>query len=205
MIVNITKKHILSLAMLTALSNGVLYTEPVSAAEDDLDNHSERSNKALVSLTPGSGGTSIRYSSYGATGMTSINSTARSNAGHGCMEASSLIEFDASIDLPDDSRIVSISFNVRDSSDTTSTSARLLSVDASGGFTDIGSYGNTGVTETPGYANLGSYLDYTTSQNEALLGRITLTGENTEACGIRIGYIPPSVASDVIFVNNFYR
>ncbi len=112
--------------------------------------------------------------------------------------------FDAAVDLPDGARVVSITWQHIDSSATGNGSGELWSFDAAGTVTLLAS-GNTGaVADTPGSVSTTQFVDHTITLNENILVRIWGTnGSGVESCGVKVGYIPPVVATDVIYVDNF--
>lgn len=179
--------------------------------------NSTGSNKALVDSSHGVGATSIRYLSYAASTMTSIRSgKSFSYGGGGCLRASSTnTYFDHKVDLPNGSKIVSISFNGLDNSNSEQFYVRFFRYPV---HSNPGAYDNlllannitsgSGNADTPGRVNLGGFFNppVTVSSASALVVRMRPgTDNNTEICNVKIGYIPPDVADDVIFASNFFR
>lgn len=166
------------------------------------------STKALIDEDRPVGGTSIRYYSSTASAMQPHLISRKNYTGGGCSTATGgILNLDESIDLPEDSKIVSFSVLGNDTSSDGSVSAYLARVPNGANFFSVISVTTGDNTNQPGRFNIGGFLDYTLdSDNEGLLARINLNAETgIEVCGFRIGYVPPDVASDIIFINNFYR
>lgn len=170
-------------------------------------------NKALVDSSYRAGATSIHYLSYAASTMTSIRSNkVFSYGGGGCLQASSAgTYFEHKVDLPNGSQIVSISFNGLDNSTSEEFYVEFFRYPMDGSFTNLlsanGIDQESGTTATPGRVNLGGFFNPPIAVNytSALSVRMTPgTGDDTEVCNVRIGYIPPDV-TDVIFASDFYR
>lgn len=185
----------------------------VSAKDNEYISDVESSqDKSLIDRTAISGGTSIRYQSYAASGMTQVFGSNYSYTGRGCIGNVSVYSgFDNVLDLPDKSRVVSATFLVNDNDSTQQTRGILFT----GGpdFTEIINVA-TSYVEVPGYTSIGGFLDFTIDNglgNEKFASiRLELSGTsdpnpNASVCGVRIGYISPDVASDVIFASNFFR
>lgn len=163
--------------------------------------------KSLVDASIGIGGTSIRYVTYAASGMYNRNNGDINYSGAGCMDFDSGDWLETSIEFPNGSRIISITLKGNDISDTGYVSMEVLGLKGDGDFNDIVTSSiNSGFAETPGYFSLTEYLDYSVQATESVSARITASsGSGNEACAVKVGYIPPSVASDVIFVDNFHN
>lgn len=201
---NLLKLTISSLALIIACTNNGLSQESEYPVGVKVNPEGEFAiTKALIDLSAPFGGTSIRYQSYGATGMQNRDNVNVSYAGGGCMQLGG--RMDASVDLPSGARIISISYEVNDNSATGSAGGQTLVFDGAGGFLNLLTL-NTTIGDTLGYVSIGGFLDHTISPNENMVVRLNATSETgVEICGVRIGFIPPSVASDVIFVHNFQR
>lgn len=161
--------------------------------------------KTMVDENRPVGGTSIRYYSSSAAAMQTITLTNYKYNGAGC--ASSVTGFmnkDEAIDLPDGSKIVSFTLLGYDNSVTESGSVTLARVDNSGNYISFG-FASSGAASQPGRFSVGDFVDHTLDVDEGALVRLSFSDPVIELCGIRIGYVPPDVADDVIFVNNFYR
>jgi hypothetical protein len=166
------------------------------------------STKALIDEDRPVGGTSIRYYSSTASAMQPHIMSRKNYPGGGCSTAiNGVLTLDEAIDLPEDTKIVSFSVLGNDSSNAGKVNAYLSSVPSGGNYYNIITDSTGTNANQPGRFNIGGFLDHTVnSDNEGLLVRLNLSAETgIEVCGFRIGYVPPDVASDVIFVNNFYR
>jgi hypothetical protein len=161
--------------------------------------------KTMVDENRPVGGTSIRYYSSSAAGMQVLSGASYEYKGAGCTAPTTFgISMDEAIDLPDGSKIVSFTVLGLDNSNTESGSGTLARVDNSGNYTAI-AYASSGNTEQPGRFSAGEFVDHSLSSGEGTLVRFYFSDPVIELCGFRIGYVPPDVADDVIFVNNFYR
>lgn len=165
--------------------------------------------KAMVDEDRPVGGTSIRYYSSSASGMQSLEHSNYKYNGAGCSSSvTGFMRKDEGIDLPDGTKIVSFTVLGFDNSATEYGNGSLARVDNTGNYTTIAS-ASSGVSSQPGRFSVGQFLDYTLttslSAHEGTLVRLNFSDPVIEICGIRIGYVPPDVAHDVIFVNNFYR
>lgn len=167
--------------------------------------------KALVDGSAGSGGTSIRYKNFAASGMKPIYGPQTYEfeySGGGCMKAvapTTYLGLDEIIDIPVGSKIVSMTFLANPTSSTDQLNGLLFTTDASGSFNTVAfeSIQDAGISS---HTSVGTFLDYTTEYDTMVMARIEQTSGNTaEICGIRIGYISYDVANDVIFSSNFYR
>lgn len=197
-------------ATMLALPALIGHTKDDASAETGIyyNNGAPNYEKTLIDSSTGSGGTSIRYTSFAASGMSSVRSTQGYDySGGGCLQAKdSNLFIDHSLDLPIGSRLVSVSYLMNDNSNTENLRGYLYT---SPTFSNFQSY-ETGVAAQPGIVSLGGFFDFTLSDNtEAITTRLMITdatgSSDSEICGLRIGFIPPDVASDVIFVNNFFR
>lgn len=201
---NIFKLTISSLAlMIMLIDNGLCNESDFPVGVKINANGDMVTERALIGLATPSG-TSIRYSSYGASGMTNILNRSISYAGGGCMQSDTGGFFDASIDLPNGARIISASFEVIDDNASENSNGRIISFDGEGNFITLFE-DSTINADTPGAVSLGGFFDFTLTINTAIIGRLSTSGTGTEVCGVRVGFIPPSIANDVIFVSNFYR
>jgi len=204
---NLFKLTISSLVLVTSSINVGMTQEseyPLGVKINDLGEI--ETTKALVDLEAGSGGTSIRYASFSASGMNNRNNADANYSGGGCMNFNTTGWLDASVDLPEGSRIVSISYLVEDNSATGQASGETLAVNGDGGFTSVLNTLDTDLSGTPGDINIGGFVDYTLDGFEGLSVRLSASSStDTEVCGVRVGYVAPSVASEVIFVSNFFR
>lgn len=151
------------------------------------------------------GGTSIRYISSSAAGMypTDPSYSYEGNYFTGCRFSNSgLLELVDNIDLPDGSRLISISVMGEDMGQ--GWFGYTLQVDGQ----DITNQASSG-TLPNNLMTIGEYIDFQMPYFSYQQQKITLTlshlGSGIKICGYRIGYLPPDVADDVIFVNNFYR
>ncbi len=164
--------------------------------------------KALIDEDRPVGGTSIRYYSSTASAMQAHNINTKNYLGGGCSSAiGGFLELDESIDLPEDTKIVSFTALGEDSSAAGYASAYLARVPSGGNYFHIIGNSTGAYANQPGRFSIGGFLDHTVnSDSEGLLVRFGLDAETgIEVCGFRIGYIPPDIAHDVIFVSNFYR
>lgn len=163
-------------------------------------------NKAMIDIDRPVGGTSIRYYSSAAAAMNQVSTANYEYTSPGCRTGvSSGVSMDETVDLPLDSKIVSFTAYGTDNDNSASASAYLYSTAMGDGALSIVTSYSSGSTETPGDFSIGGYLDYDRLYNESFFVRLSSSSENIVLCGFRIGYVPPNVASDLIFVNNFYR
>lgn len=164
--------------------------------------------KALIDEDRPVGGTSIRYYSSTASAMQPHTKSRKNYSSGGCSTAiNGALNLDESIDLPEDTKIISFTALGEDSNSLGSVHAYLARVPSGGNYFDIIVDTTNPTSNQPGRFSLGGFLNHTVnSDTEGLLVRLYVDeGAALEVCGFRIGYIPPDVASDVIFVNNFYR
>lgn len=212
-------KHSINIASLIAC--GVMLTGGHVTASDDIlskeanapqgvkvnraGNIVQAHTKTMIDENRPVGGTSIRYYSSTAAAMQTLSHSNFDYSGAGCASSSSgFISKDEAIDLPDGSKIVSFTLLGYDFSTTESGSGSLAWVDNTGGFTTIAS-ASSGIVNQPGRFSVGDFVDHTLDYDQGTLVRLGITDPVIELCGFRIGYVPPDVADDVIFVNNFYR
>ncbi|MCB1582429.1 MAG: hypothetical protein KDI92_05140 [Xanthomonadales bacterium] len=167
--------------------------------------------KALIDSSADSGGTSIRYKNFAASGMKAIygpQDYTYEYSGGGCIKpngGSTYLGLDEIIDLPVDSKIVSMTFFANPTSSNDQLNGILYEATAQGIFNPI----TTVTIQDAGIASHtsdGVFLNYTTLYDTMLMARMEQrNGDTAELCGLRIGYITPDVASDVIFASNFFR
>ncbi len=162
-------------------------------------------DKAMIDEGRPAGGTSIRYISASAAAMypTDPGYNYQGNYFSGCRFSNSgLLELVDNIDLPDSSRLISISVMGEDMGQ--GWFGYTLQVDGQ----DITNQASSG-TLPNNLMTIGEYIDFQMPYFSYQQQKITLTlsqlGSSIKICGYRIGYLPPDVADDVIFVNNFYR
>lgn len=166
----------------------------------------DNSTKAMLDHERPVGGTSIRYYSSAAAAMTSINSSDYSYASPGCRQATTTsTEMDEALDIPVGSKIVSFTAYGTDSDASSQASAYIYQTDISAGTLSTNKIYTSGTAAAPGNFSIGGFFDYTKAYGDNLWVRLWGNGPNIVLCGFRVGYVPPDVASDVIFVNNFYR
>lgn len=111
---------------------------------------------------------------------------------------------DAVVDVPDESQLVTISMLANDSSATGNVQMEVLALNGDGTFDSVVGTTSGDTPGTPGFFWDTHFVDYVVSFNQTVNARMTATaGANVEVCAIVVGYIPPSVASDVLFVDNF--
>ncbi len=170
-------------------------------------------HKALIDDQNNLGGTSIRYSSYGATGMSYINAgdfDLGFEAINGCIRQTQASSFslDAAIDLPHGTKIVSITFDVYDGNNGAPLISGSLFEFNANSFTTVFTTSVPSNTNN-GYIGIGGFLDDYRIDNinhNYIVARLSSnTNVESRLCGVRIGYVPANLADDVIFVNNFYR
>ncbi len=162
-------------------------------------------NKAMIDIHRPVGGTSIRYYSSAASPMHSIGGD-YSYVSPGCRASvSGGISLDEAVDLPLDTKIVSFTAYGLDNNSTQAGSAILYTTNIATGDLDIYNSYSSGNTETPGRYSIGGFLDLDRTYNDSLFVRLSSNGTEIDICGYRIGFVPPDVASDIIFVDNFYR
>ncbi|GAA4816183.1 hypothetical protein GCM10011365_00990 [Marinicella pacifica] len=161
--------------------------------------------KAMIDENRPFGGTSIRYISSSAAGMypTDPGYTYQGNYLSGCRYSNSgLLELVENIDIPDGSRIISVTAMGEDMS--SGWFGYTLQVDGQ----DIANQASSG-TLAYNLMTIGEYIDfhmpYFSYQQQKVTMTLSQLGSSIKICGYRIGYLPPDVADDVIFVNNFYR
>lgn len=196
-----------------ALTLGVFMTSSVLAETPESDlmlaSQSANSSKALIDGSAGNGGTSIRYKSLAASGMQHSGSQASSAynySGGGCMQAtapSTYMPLDAVIDLPVGSRIVSMTLMTHPTSSTDTQNAMIYTAE-NGVFNSI-AFVTVQDDSISGFVNEGVFLDHTLTYDGITVARLEQFGNTAEVCGMRIGYISPDVASDVIFASNFFK
>lgn len=162
------------------------------------------SDKAMLDENRPAGGTSIRYISSAAAGMypSDPGYSFESNVLTGCQFSNSgLLETTENVDIPDGSRLVSITAFGEDPN--TGWFGYTLKVDGQ----DVVNQATSG--SSVGLQSIGEFFDfhipYFSYQNQKVTVTLSQLGNGIELCGYRIGYIPPDVADDVIFTNNFYR
>lgn len=194
------------------LTLGVCITSSVMAEIEDSDlftaSQSANSSKALIDGSAGGGGTSIRYKSFAASGMKSIYgpSNAYNYSGGGCMKATAPTTYmglDEVIDLPVGSRIVSLTLMTHPTS-STDTQTALIYTSVGGVYSVVESV-SVSDDSISGFVSEGVFLDHTLSYNVLTMARLEQSGNTAEVCGMRIGYISPDVASDVLFASNFFK
>ncbi len=162
-------------------------------------------NKAMLDEGRPFGGTSIRYISSSALGMhpTAPSYSYSSNPFTGCRNSSSgLLEMVENLDVPDGSRLISVSVMGKDNDN--GWLGYTLRVDGQ----DIDNQASVGASGNS-LINIGAFIDfqmpYFSYQQQKVTMTLSQLGSDIDLCGYRIGYLPPDVADDVIFVNNFYR
>lgn len=176
-----------------------------SYSEANVPEVTNANDKAFIDVNRPVGGTSIRYYSSTATAMQTVNQNGYKYTVSGCTSSKSgWREIDEALDLPNKSKIVSFTALGKDTSNNASGKAYLSKINGAGNYTILKSY-DSGTTNKPNRFNIGGYLNHTLSHNEGLLVRLAGATSDIELCGFRIGYVPPDVAGDVIFVTNFYR
>ena len=162
-------------------------------------------DKAMIDEGRPFGGTSIRYISSSAAGMypTDPSYSYQGNYHSGCRYSNSgLLELVENIDIPDGSRIISVTAMGEDMS--TGWFGYTLQVDGQ----DIANQASSGSLPY-NLMTMGEFIDfhmpYFSYQQQKVTMTLSQIGSGVQLCGYRIGYLPPDVADDVIFVNNFYR
>lgn len=162
-------------------------------------------DKAMIDEGRPFGGTSIRYISSSAAGMypTDPSYTYQGNYFSGCRFSNNgLLELVENIDIPDGSRILSVSAMGEDMS--SGWFGFTLQADGQ----DIANQASTGSLAND-LMTIGKFFDFHVPYFSYQQQKITLTlsqlGSNVKLCGYRIGYLPPDVADDVVFVSNFYH
>ncbi|MCX7545295.1 hypothetical protein [Marinicella gelatinilytica] len=162
--------------------------------------------KTMVDENRPVGGTSIRYYSAVGSAMQSSSSGTYSYTYSGCKTPlAGTVQIDDAVDLPNGSKVVSFSAFGVDNSGTAQASSWLVERDNNTNtWTDLETHPSGG-SAIPGRFSEGGFLDYTIGYSNPLVVRQRANDSDISLCGYRIGYVPPDVASDVIFVNNFYR
>jgi hypothetical protein len=168
-------------------------------------------DKSLVEVNYTAGGTSIRYMSYAASAMKTLGTGTyeKDYQGAGCVadsqDAAAGMNLDDTLDIPQGSKIVSVSFLTYDISNTRSTSGYLYAY--SGGSATTVATGTSGNTFDAGYVSTGGFYDHITDVNSLYGLRLSGPAANGDLrlCGVRIGYIPEDLVDDVIYASNFFR
>ena len=203
---NILKLTASSLLLMTAFLQHATAAEadyPVGV-KFDRNGQPVENTKSLVDITTGIGATSIRYAHYAASGMFNRDNSTVSYGGGGCMTFTAGAWLDVSVDIPDGSKIVGFTLFGNDNSASGSVSLEVLALDGLGAFESVVSTTGTTFPDTPGFFQQTFFVDYDIPFNRMVNARVNATaGTGNEACGVRVAYIPPSVASDVLFVDNF--
>ncbi|KAA3638317.1 MAG: hypothetical protein DWP95_12940 [Proteobacteria bacterium] len=164
------------------------------------------STKAMLDHERPVGGTSIRYYSSAASAMNLVGSSNYTYVSPGCREGTTgMTEMDEALDIPRGSKIVSFSAYGIDNDASSRAVAYIYQTDITTGTLSTNVSYTSGNTETPNRFNIGGFLDYTKEYHDNLWVRLWGTSNAITLCGFRIGYVPPNVADDVIFVHNFYR
>lgn len=179
---------------------------PVGVAVNKKGELMSHSIKAMLDHERTVGGTSIRYYSSAASAMSDIDGVDYTYVSPGCRQGTSTgTNMDEALDIPRGAKIVSFNAYGTDNSNSSRAQAYIYQTDIStGGLSTLETY-NSGDSETPNQFNIGGYLDYTKTYSDNLWVRLWGTSSDIILCGFRIGYVPPDVADDIIFVNNFYR
>ena len=196
---------ITTLAMGIAMTTSVLADQTISDTE--LAEQATFSNKALIDGSAGVGGTSIRYKSFAASGMKALSQSFDYRySGGGCMQAvapTTYAGFDDMLDLPVDSKLVSMTLLTNPTSSSDIQTA-IIYQSLNGTFSTIGSVtvNDSGISN---FTSEGIFLDHTLLYDGLTMARLEISGNDAEICGLRVGYVGPDVASDVLFVSNFYK
>lgn len=177
-------------------------------SDDEIINHE---TKTLFDVNRPVGGTSIRYYSSTAIAMQTSQTTIENgyvNASKfrpSCTRSlSESLSKDDALDLPSGSKIISLSAFGIDNNDHGYGVVQLSEINGAGNYSIKAAY-SSGIPHQPGRFNIGGFLDYTPGSYQGALVRLISSHPDIELCGFRIGYVPPDVANDVIFVTNFYR
>ena len=194
-----------TLALGIALSITALADNNLS--DEEMATQAAFNSKALIDGSAGPGGTSIRYKNLAASGMKAqTQSFNYGYSGGGCMKANApatYVAFDDMVDLPVGSKLVSLTLNTNPTSSTDTQSA-LLYQSLNGVFSTI-AFASVSDDSIAGHTSDGVFLDHTLVTDGIITARLEVSGNTAEICSMRIGYISPDVASDVIYASNFYR
>ncbi len=194
-----------TLAIGIALSITALADNNLS--DEEMATQAAFNSKALIDGSAGPGGTSIRYKNLAASGMKAqTQSVNYSYSGGGCMKAtapSTYVAFDDMVDLPVGSKLVSLTLNTNPTSSTDSQTAQIYqSLDGSFSTLAFVTVNDDSIAD---HTSDGVFFDHTLLYDGLTMARLEVSGNTAEICSMRIGYISPDVASDVIYASNFYR
>jgi len=150
------------------------------------------------------GGKSIIYVSRALSSATSIYSTGEYDYDNGgCIQNIGVgnLHLDTNLAIPGGSRIVSVTMLYKNNGGG-SLSYDLYSSSGAGQYNVVSTQS---IPATTGYNNVGEFfwLDVTPSQSYVI--RANVFNDSGIPCVFRVGYIPAGLASDIIFVNNFFR
>ena len=201
----ITELKGVTLALGIALSTSVLAEANLS--DDEMASLATLNSKALIDGSAGSGSTSIRYKNLAASGMKAVTQSYNYEySGGGCMKATAptgYVAFDDMVDLPVGSKLVSLTLMTNPTSSVDTQTAQIYQ-SLNGVFSTIGSVSvsDAGISS---HTSDGVFFDHTLVTDGITTARLEISGNTAEICAMRIGYISPDVASDVIYASNFYR
>ena len=198
----LTKKEIpLLIGLLLSISivNAENITKPIAGEPDGVETR-DINQKGLGFA----GGKSVIYVTRTLASSNSIYSDdIYSYNGGGCIQNTdaAAIYFDTNLAIPGGSRIVSVTM-LYENLGGGNLEYVLFNTEGGGEYNIVS---NKTIPATTGYNNVGEFVWLDVTPSQSYLMRANINDSNGIPCLFRVGYIPADIASDVIFLNNFFR